>query len=202
MIELGLEPEMANTMFDVVRSAPLPNVDDLLELQREQVQHDEQFHKEIVRLSAAERIKHIVLHLAKYHCHLQLNWGDEAARNRVITDSLIMCLSGLSMLNRHVADTWAQLTDEDIALLDRASSGKDDVAFNRAYAKFLVSGAAAAEKLDHIESHDYRGAFVLCFSGVSNLCHTYLKNTVNLNPSLTVRERLLEVKKKSIFFGN
>jgi hypothetical protein len=180
---------------------------DLLMLQREQVEHDERFHREIVRLDAHNRIKHISLHLAKYNCHLQISWNEVDLRERVITDALIMAISGLSMLNRSIATEWfgegrLNRARQVQILKDRFDCPHDR--FVMRFAELALPAIAGAEKLDHIEAFDYRAEFVSSFANIAGLCFVWIARSGSKldAPIDTVRKRLLTVKRKNIFFDN
>lgn len=185
----------------------LPNENlavDLLRLQQEQLLHDEGFHKEIIRLNAHDRIKHIALHISKYNCQLQINWGEQELRKRILTDSLIMAISGLTMLNSRISDLWevpnSVYSPEEFSriLANKFECGDDG--FLISYASASLPLMAGAEKLDHIEAYDFRASFVRSFSEVAAINYCRISLFENENPHVKVRQRLLSVKRKNIFY--
>src|SRR4051812_28952796 len=86
----------------VVSSAHSPNIlAELDELQFQQFEHDETYHREITRLRTQDRLRHMTLHFAKYSGNLvdALARGDEAEVQRVVTDVFIIGVSTSNVLN-------------------------------------------------------------------------------------------------------
>jgi hypothetical protein len=163
------------------------DADMLNELQWEQHQHDEQYHREIARLTVHDRWKHMALHFAKYAGNLVEKVDSDECLERAVVDTFIIALSTSNTLNIRASE-----------LVSRSA-----VAVVTAQ-EFLVSlvtcagkMAAACEKLDHIESVTFRDEVT---GAVSDL----LAATVTLAESKRwvldqlVRTRLAAVKKKWI----
>lgn len=159
----------------------------LEELQWEQHQHDEQYHREIARLTVHERWKHMALHFAKYAGNLVGNLADEGALQRAVIDTFVIALSTSNTLN--------------IRASELASRSAVEVSTAHEFFEALVTGAgkmaAACEKLDHIEAVAFREDVTLAVSSL-------LAATVSIAAAKRlpldelVRERLSSVKKKWI----
>jgi hypothetical protein len=78
--------------------------DHLLTLQWAQLKHDEAYHKDIVILPLAQRMKHMALHSAKYTAYFltAVDDGDEARFQRTLTDAFIICLAVANTLNQNL----------------------------------------------------------------------------------------------------
>src|ERR1700744_5090150 len=78
----------------------------LFELQIEQHHHDENYHREIARLSMHQRLNHMALHFAKYAGKIACaeNLTEVAP---VYVDTLIIALSTANILNVEIWDHLA-----------------------------------------------------------------------------------------------
>ena len=76
--------------------------DQLLSLQWTQLKHDEAYHKDIVVLPLAQRIKHMALHNTKYTAHLfeAVETDDQARLIKTLTDAFIISLASANTLNQ------------------------------------------------------------------------------------------------------
>ncbi|CDO59725.1 hypothetical protein BN1012_Phect1511 [Candidatus Phaeomarinobacter ectocarpi] len=112
-------------------------------LQWEQFQHDEKYHREIVRLDIQSRLKHMALHFAKYAGEL-CEEPAETEFKRLVTDALIIGISTSNFLNERIAD----------------SLKSNVVGKNPDFVRTLIitSGrmAGACEKMDHMEDFPFR----------------------------------------------
>src|SRR5690348_13763017 len=75
----------------------------LFELQVEQHQHDETYHREIARLSLHQRLNHMALHFAKYTGKVAAAPTIEVA-TPVFVDTLVIALSTANVLNVELWD--------------------------------------------------------------------------------------------------
>jgi hypothetical protein len=99
----------------------------MLGLQREQFEHDEWFHREIVRLSIAARLKHMALHFCKYAGQFAAVARDPEnapLRLRTITDSFIISLCSANTLNFNLSEHVAPNLGGAATLRDLAGRGK------------------------------------------------------------------------------
>jgi hypothetical protein len=147
----------------------------MLDLQREQFEHDERFHREIARLNVHARLNHMALHFCKYTGQFATVCAssDAKLRARTITDSFIISLCSANTLNfnlgEHVAPNLGiSSTIRDIGIylaetVDR-SAKKDDSWLFSAHAMQAGKMARACEKIDHLEAFPFReGGLCLCF---------------------------------------
>jgi hypothetical protein len=159
----------------------------LNELQWEQHQHDEQYHREIVRLTVHERWKHMALHFAKYAGNLIGSIDDNDRLQRAVVDTFIIALSTSNTLNIRASD-----------LISRSNLAV--VTGQEFFDSLVISAgrmAAACEKLDHIEAVDFRGEVT---GAISDLIAATVTVAASKRWPLDqlVRARLGAVKKKWI----
>lgn len=157
------------------------------ELQWEQHQHDEQYHREIARLTVHERWKHMALHFAKYAGNLVGNVDNDDRVQRAVVDTFVIALSTSNTLN---IPAWELFSRSDVATVTPWE-----------FFETLVIGAgrmaAACEKLDHIEPVAFRDEVT---AAVSDLLAATVTFAASLRWPLDelVRERLGAVKRKWI----
>jgi len=179
----------------------------LFDLQVEQHHHDENYHREIARLSLHQRLNHMALHFCKYVGKVAAAETIEASMP-VFVDTLVIALSTANILN--------------IELYDALDGGDHDYAglpvFGRALAHKLgtsIEGqaelinamaipagkiAAACEKIDHLEDVAYRSEIkggVACLAAIS----LALLSTNGADPADAVRSRLTSVKTRLKLHG-
>ncbi|MCJ2134041.1 hypothetical protein MKK69_08170 [Methylobacterium sp. J-026] len=142
-----------------------PPLTRLYDLQLEQLTHDESFHKDVVILPLADRIKHMALHNAKYVGYFvdAVDAGDDCRFQAVLTDAFIITLATANTLNQNIGHALeaagAQVTDLrslSAALKNgpgRAVDGPFD--FVKAYARAAGLLAKACESWDHMEDVPY-----------------------------------------------
>jgi hypothetical protein len=139
----------------------------MLDLQREQFEHDERFHREILYLSIHARLNHMALHFCKYTGQLAeaCSSGNAELRSRTIVDSFIISLCSANALtlnlSAHIApDLGYPTTLRDLGLyLGKtlyASTKLDDHWLFVAHARFAGKLARACEKIDHLEEFPFR----------------------------------------------
>lgn len=183
---------------------------ELMKFQIEQLRHDELAHKDILCLPVQTRIKHMVLHFAKYVGKLvearQLESHDLLASTLV--DTWVIVLASANMLNIRLSE---KLNPEDIPYQNLQSIGQ---AF--AGSQFISSKdpfdlalfelgkstgrmAKACESLDHMEKFPFREAVE---QGVLEIARLTLaiSATLGINLYHLVSLRWKEVERKSIFF--
>jgi hypothetical protein len=122
---------------------------ELDQLQFEQFEHDETYHREITRLPLHQRLRHMTLHFAKYSGNLveAQARGDHAQIQRVVTDVFIIGMSTANALNFTLGAAVAERE------ADRAGR---EFPFAATLAVYAGKMAAACEKLDHLEDFPYR----------------------------------------------
>jgi hypothetical protein len=157
------------------------------QLQWEQFEHDEKYHREIARLTVQDRLKHMALHFAKYAGEIFAGPSDDKFR-RLVTDTLIIGISAANTLNIRLADAVGH-TD--------AGNPSD---FDRQLVIAAGRMATACEKLDHLEDFPFRPHIA---SEVVKIIVAALAVFMDKcwDVPTTIQERLALVKAKSIFYG-
>lgn len=138
--------------LSVISADGVPDIRALLDqLQVEQFEHDETYHREIARLRTQDRLRHMTLHFAKYSGNLAEAQarGDEAEIQRVVTDVFIIGISTANVLNFRLGAAVAEAEAE----VGRAEGGPP---FAAQLAIRAGRMAAACEKLDHLEDYPFR----------------------------------------------
>lgn len=162
---------------------------DWAEVQLEQFQHDEKYHREISRLSTQDRLRHMALHFAKYSGQLHDDPSGQQFR-KIALDTLIIGISTANTLNVDLGkmlkiEPQASLLDEEFMKRLAVSAGKM---------------AAACEKLDHLEEFPFRQTLTAqCLSIISACLSLFVAR--GWEPTRAMHERLASIKSKSIFYG-
>ncbi|NKJ92834.1 hypothetical protein GFM14_14710 [Rhizobium leguminosarum bv. viciae] len=172
--------------------------DFIYDLQLEQLRHDETFHKDVVILSLADRVKHMALHNGKYVAYFFEASGTERFA-AVLTDAFIITLATANTLNQDlgkaVGEEWATISRLGEVPLPQPE-GHD--AFIRAYAIAAGSLAKACESWDHLEMAPFN-----TMMRESNL--SLFKLVVGYSAALKIdivesyRARLRFIERRSIF---
>lgn len=137
----------------VISNVETPNVRaELDQLQLEQFEHDETYHREIARLPVQNRLRHMTLHFAKYSGNFAEAQAvdDEEAIQRIATDVFIIGLSTANILNFRLSEALAH-EGKETGEIDRPSLATS-------LAIHAGRMAAACEKLDHLEDFPFRPA--------------------------------------------
>jgi hypothetical protein len=139
----------------------------VLVLQWAQMRHDELYHKDIVLLSVANRMKHMTLHFAKYVGNVAdaLDQRDHERLHRALVDAFIISLSSANALNVDLGkELGTELVGSNLSIkevgLELAKVGgqrtADDTGFHRRFAHHTGRLAKASESLDHLEAYPFR----------------------------------------------
>lgn len=144
----------------------------LLKLQWSQLKHDEAYHKDVVIMPLAERIKHMALHNAKYTAYLfdAVDNGDDARLAAVLTDALIIVLASANTLNQDIGLDLGERAEALPSLQELGRNLATDLQRNAADPLWLVrnfarhSGrlAKVCESWDHLESVAFRDEMKHC----------------------------------------
>src|SRR5262245_47005108 len=96
----------------------------LLTLQKQQADHDERAHRDILSLDTQTRIKHMVLHFLKYIGKIAdaRTSQNQSALEQILVDALIICLATANSLNVSLGEKLGQ--SDDINSLARDLSKK------------------------------------------------------------------------------
>ncbi len=205
----GVSPKEENPFKDVFEQ--------IFELQLEQLKHDEKYHKEICSLSVQNRINHMTLHFAKYAGQIAetIEENGSTQKNRTnleqtIIDIFVISLIMGNILNLKLSDGLKELPNQGVltckelgnALKEANHLSKFDPDwFLKALSKGNGKIAKACEKLDHLEAYSFKEIIT---KGLKEIFESTLifSSQLNLDLFQAVRDRWLEVEKRSIFFGN
>lgn len=158
-------------------------------VQLAQFEHDENYHREISRLTVQDRLRHMALHFAKYAGRLQEEPADLEFK-RIATDSLIIAISSANILN--------------IDLAAKALGGEHSNTPREAFAKRLAVAAGrmagACERLDHLEDFPFRAAIANEVLSILSACIDQF-DAEGWKLVKEREERLAPIKAKSIFHG-
>ena len=118
---------------------PLANI--LVDLQREQYQHDKRNHADILCLPKSDRLKHYGLHFAKYVGRLARGSSEEKSVEQTLVDTLLVSLSAANTLHQNLdssskLDSWSLSNQVDPLYPFADATGRF---------------ADACEKIDHLE---------------------------------------------------
>jgi hypothetical protein len=172
----------------------------LFELQVEQHEHDEKYHREIARLSVHQRLNHMALHFAKYAGKIASS-SEPASPLPVYVDALIIAISTANILNAELWDLLEQQDREYPGLLAfgraLAVNSEVDAADHSALVRktTIAAGriAAACEKIDHLEEISFRAEIRAGLAQISALSLAYI-SLQGIDPAHAVRQRLTQVK--------
>jgi|SRR5882724_10395729 len=179
----------------------------LFDLQVEQHQHDETYHREIARLSMHQRLNHMALHFAKYNGRVA-SFTDVARTIPAYVDTLIIGISTANILNielwdllNHDAQEFSGLFAFARTLVAQTEGALDDRAELLRQTSIAVGRVAGAcEKIDHLEEINFRSEIR---SGLSMLVRLSLAILAQheIDPAVAVRERLRSVKSRLVLNG-
>src|SRR5258708_36033321 len=179
----------------------------MFELQVEQHEHDEKYHREIARLSVHQRLNHMALHFAKYTGKIAAG-DDPGSILPVYVDSLIIAFSQSNILNIELWDVLEQHGREFPGLLAFGRSIAVDVSadlsdHSRLLRKTAVAAgriATACEKIDHLEEILFRAEIKAGLAQISALSLAYISSQ-GVDPTYAIRQRLSEVKRRLKLHG-
>ncbi len=186
--------------------------DDLEHLQWIQLQHDKAYHSDIWCLTVQTRIKHMVLHLAKYSSQLTVASikNDALTCQKNLLDTVIICTSISNILNVSIYEKLAaqftlvstrvsELPAELSTFLNRSDNDLEAICEFSSKVALLCK---AIESTDHFEAYQSRDVIV---NAVESLWVLSLQELNHIDPdkSLTaeISNRLYTVEKKNIHFS-
>lgn len=182
---------------------------ELLKLQKAQLHHDELAHKDILCLPVQTRIKHMVLHFAKYTGHLvearQLQ-SHELLVSTII-DTWIIVLASANILNLRLSEklnpegcTYQNLHSLGQAFADSHFISPNDVYDLSLFELGKITGrmAKACESLDHMERFASRESLEEGVIGIARLLLA-VSALLRINLLPLVSRRWIEVERKLIF---
>ena len=184
------------TGFDTV--ARFSVEDFIYELQLEQLRHDEAFHKDVVILPLAERVKHMALHNGKYVGYF-FEADDDDRFAAVLTDAFIITLATANTLNQDLGKSLAEEWKAISGLTDvpyPQPSGRHG--FIKAYAIAAGLLSKACETWDHLEMAPFNSMMRESNLSLFRIVVGYAAAT-NLDLVGSYRRRLRFIEKRSIF---
>ncbi len=181
----------------------------LRDLQLRQRHHDEKHHRDIFYLPYPQRIRHLVLHLAKYTGRLAGSAvaSDLTQLKRTLVDTFIVALSASEMLQIDLAaavlsgeaEKASTLADAGALLGKRGKPKKLGIGERlfRQLAQITGRMAKACESLDHMEAFDYRETLR---TGVVEVIRLTLvvAHAVQVNLDRSVRARWAAIERQAI----
>jgi hypothetical protein len=179
-----------------------------LNLQWAQLKHDEAYHKDVVILPLAERIKHMALHNTKYTAHLfeAAEANDAATLTKTLTDAFVIALASANTLNQDLGLELGEGAENSLSLQELGASlavslprdETDPLWLVRAFARHNGRLAKVCESWDHLESVPFRDAMKTC--NVALLKIVLAEASVHgLDLAETYKARIREVETRSIF---
>lgn len=182
--------------------------DHLLKLQWAQLKHDEAYHKDVVIMPLAERIKHMALHNAKYVAYFfdALDQGDDAKLTKTLTDAFIIVLASANTLNQDLgqdlgarAETESSLPAIGASLAgDMACEDADDYWLIRNFARHTGRLAKVCESWDHLEGIVFRDEMKQCNLELFKVILAEA-STRQLDLAEAYQSRMRQVETRSIF---
>jgi hypothetical protein len=176
--------------FEGVRALQGSRADlDLDEFQRGQAHHDSACHADVLALPIQDRLKHFVLHFAKYVgglVELQASTESSLRQRRLLTDAFIICLAMANCLNLRLSARIAVGPD---------GHTHDSVSVTRSLAIITGRMAKACEAMDHVERFDIRGELEKNVLEIAALVLN-AANVFSIDLGLEVAERWSGVAKK------
>ena len=179
----------------------------LLALQWAQLKHDEAYHKDVVILPLAERMKHMTLHNAKYTAYFldAIDQSDNDRVSRTLIDAFIITLASANTLNQDLGKELDELgvgeslqaLGADLALrLPRDAT--DALWLVRQYARHNGQLAKLCESWDHLEGVPFRDGMKNCNRALaSTVLAETAKRGIDLADAYRARIRIVETR--SIF---
>jgi hypothetical protein len=181
--------------------------DQLLALQWSQLRHDESYHKDVLILPLADRIKHMALHNAKYTAHFldAIDAGDDARIAKTLTDAFIITLASANTLNQDLGQELAEVgqtpslqsAGEKLAsALPRNAA--DPLWIARQFARHNGQLAKICESWDHLESLPFRDGMKACNLALLRAVLADCSGRA-IDLAVAYNSRIREVETRSIF---
>ncbi|QCR86440.1 hypothetical protein FEF33_11410 [Moraxella osloensis] len=114
----------------------------IVKYQIRQLEHDKNYHTDIVAFSLPKRMTHITLHLAKYAYEIA-KVVEHNKSSKSFVDAFIMVVSASNLLKIELADLRVD------------SQSNDSPVFLDNYLKNLATLSKACESYDHFEKYSY-----------------------------------------------
>jgi hypothetical protein len=169
-------------------NAPIRSLGFIKDLQRKQHAHDLKSHWEILCLPAGDRMKHMVLHFAKYAGKLMASQASRCPDN-VVVDTFIIALASANALNVDLESRCV------VALTGETPLGTSTTDLCRSLAIATGRMAKACEALDHIERFNSREELEAGIVAICKACVDFATaNNLSLDDAVARRWREIESK--------
>lgn len=178
-----------------------------LDLQWSQLKHDEAYHKDVMAMALAQRIKHMALHNAKYAAYFLIaaDVGDDAQMIRTLVDAFVITLASANTLNQDLgaqvsgSNSFSSIEELGAELAKSLPRHQDDPLWLvRQFVHHNGKLAKICEGWDHLES--------IPFSDGMKACNLALLQAVlaeasarGLNLSDAYIARIREIEARSMF---
>lgn len=180
--------------------------DQLLALQWAQLKHDEAYHKDVVILPLAQRIKHMALHNAKYTAYFleAAETGNESRLINTLVDAFVIALASANTLNQDLgkelheqaAGSFAEMAVSLAASLPRDPD--DPLWLVRQFARHNGQLAKICESWDHLEPVPFRDGMKACNLALLKVVLAEA-GARGLDIEAAYKERIRVVETRSIF---
>ncbi len=175
---------------------------ELFDLQKEQLEHDSKYHRDICILNVHQRMNHYALHFAKYSGYFveALRLSDNEKFCQAIVDSFIITLATANTLNVDLGANADKMTDGgELIGYDRYKTDENDrLPFVLSFVETTGRLAKACESVDHLEPYPFRQEMTSCAKSILYLVMKQ-SSTLDLDLPKETRKRLATVKERNIF---
>ncbi|HEV2681021.1 MAG TPA: hypothetical protein VGV14_11015, partial [Rhodanobacter sp.] len=180
---------------------------ELLDLQWRQFKHDERYHRDILSLSVADRIRHMTLHFSKYAGLLTDVCGaDDPIVERIIVDCFIIVLASANTLNANLQRILCidglslnEFGRQSALAMERPAADHGVFWFLNQLVRHTGRMAKACESLDHLENVAFREMLVI---NVTQISRIVIAEAVSRGHDLEqlMLDRLDQVERKNLFW--
>ena len=174
-------------------NAPMRSHDSIRNLQQQQQAHDLKSHKDILCLPVQDRLRHMVLHFAKYVGRL-VNGGTQLGATsfeRTVVDTFIIALATANALNVNLGAFCTAPQSEG----EQGSLEAIQTKFSIALAIQTGRMAKACEALDHVERFNIREELEAGVTAICSYCLAAASGAnIRLPEAVTARWREIETK--------
>jgi hypothetical protein len=182
--------------------------EEFLRLQWAQLRHDEAYHKDVVIMPLADRIKHMALHNAKYTAYFfdAIDDVDQAKLTKTLTDAFVIVLATANTLNQDIgsdlgADADASQSFQSLGASLAESIGRndaDDYWLVRNFARHTGRLAKVCESWDHLENILFRDEMKRCNLELLKVILAEASDR-QLDLAESYKSRMRQVEGRSIF---
>lgn len=182
--------------------------EELLKLQWAQLKHDEAYHKDVVIMPLAERIKHMALHNAKYTAYLfeAVDGKDDTKLIKTLTDAFVIVLASANTLNQDIGHDLGESATAASSFQSLGATFADELDYDSSDCYWLVRRfarqtgrlAKVCESWDHLENILFRDEMKRC--NLEILKATLAEASARqLDLAESYKSRMRQVEGRSIF---